>query len=103
LGELDDHIDFLNDHVDDVGALEVTVIATQNYIPAIPKDFNKFTSFYNSSFSNNSLLNYFRGDNPTNIRLGVLVTTNNNEYNQPLFQINKSYNEIRIGSNFYEY
>jgi hypothetical protein len=52
-----------------------------SYTPVIPEDLNRFTSFYPTSFSNNSIFNYFRGDNTGNLPLGVLVTTNNNEYN----------------------
>jgi hypothetical protein len=70
-----------------------------SYTPVIPEDFNKYTPFYPTSFSNDSFFNFFRGNNPGSPPLGVLVTTNNNEYNQPLFQINKT-NFIRIGSTY---
>jgi hypothetical protein len=34
-----------------------------SHTPLIPEGFNKFTSFYLSSFSHDDLFNYFRGDN----------------------------------------
>jgi hypothetical protein len=73
-----------------------------SYTPIILEDLNEFTSIYPSSFSNDSFFNYFRGGNPGNAPLGVLVTINNYEYNQPLFQILKTINHIRIGRDFYD-
>jgi hypothetical protein len=72
-----------------------------SYTPAIPENFNKFTPFYPTSFSNDSFYNYFRLE-PWKLVIGVLVTTNNNEYNEVLFQINKTSNSIRIGNYFYD-
>jgi hypothetical protein len=69
-----------------------------SYTQVIPDDFNKFTSSYPTSFSNNSLFHYFRGDNPGNSPLGILLITNNYEYTEPLFQILKTSNHIRIRS-----
>jgi hypothetical protein len=60
LRELDYHIICLTDEVNDIDELETTVFDMQNYISNIPNDFNKFTPFYPTSFTNDRFFNYFR-------------------------------------------
>jgi hypothetical protein len=70
-----------------------------SYTPAIPEDLNTFTLNRQTSGTDNSLFNYYK--NTDNSQIGVLVGTNDNS--DIIFQIAKDIDYVRIGTLCYKW
>jgi hypothetical protein len=70
-----------------------------DYTPAIPEDLNTFTLNRQTSGTDNSVFNYYRNTNISQI--GVIVGTNDNS--DVIFQIAKDIDYVRIGTLYYKW